>query len=41
MIREDERGVVVLHGGVRLLPAEVDPERGPRRLHARGAAYLR
>ena len=36
-----ERGVVVLHGGVRLLPAEVDPERGPRRLLARGAAYLR
>ena len=35
------RGVVVLHGGVRLLPAELDPERGPRRLTGRGAAHLR
>ena len=36
-----ERGVVVLHGGVRLLPAELDPERGPRRLTAEGPAHLR
>jgi acyl-CoA synthetase (NDP forming) len=36
-----EHGVVVLHAGVRLLPAEVDPERGPRRLVGRGAAHLR
>jgi acetyltransferase len=36
------RGVVVLHGGVRLLPAEADPERGPRQLTGRGgAAHLR
>ena len=36
-----ERGVVVLHAGVRLLPAGVDPERGPRRLSGRGASHLR
>jgi len=36
-----ERGVVVLHAGVRLLPAGLDPERGPRRLVGRGAAHLR
>ncbi len=35
------RGVVVLHAGVRLLPAGVDLERGPRRLTGRGAAHLR
>ena len=35
------RGVVVLHAGVRLLPAGLDPERGPRQLTGRGAAHLR
>jgi len=34
-------GVTVLHAGARLLPAEVDPERGPRRLVGQGAAHLR
>ena len=34
-------GLTVLNAGVRLLPAEVDPERGPRRLTERGAAHLR
>ncbi len=34
-------GVTVLHAGVRLLPPELDPERGPRRLVGRGAAHLR
>jgi len=34
-------GLTVLHAGVRLLPAEADPERGPRRLVGRGAAHLR
>ena len=34
-------GVTVLHAGVRLLPPEADPETGPRRLRAPGAAYLR
>ena len=35
-------GVTVLHAGVRLLPPELDPERGPRRLLAQGsAAHLR
>ena len=34
-------GVTVLNAGVRLLPAGVDPERGPRRLVGRGAAHLR
>ena len=36
-----ERGVTVLHAGARLLPAEQDPERGPRRLVGQGAAHLR
>ena len=36
-----ERGVTVLHAGVRLLPHEQDPERGPRRLVGKGAAHLR
>ncbi len=36
-----DRGTVVLHAGVRLLPAGVDPERGPRRLTAQGPAHLR
>ncbi len=35
------RGLTVLHGGVRLLPPEADPEAGPRRLTGRGAALLR
>jgi len=34
-------GLTVLNAGVRLLPAELDPERGPRRLIGRGAAHLR
>jgi len=34
-------GVTVLHAGVRLLPPELDPESGPRRLVGQGAAHLR
>ena len=34
-------GVTVLHAGVRLLPAGVDPEHGPRRMFGEGAALLR
>ncbi|MCU1692242.1 MAG: CoA-binding domain protein [Frankiales bacterium] len=34
-------GLVLLHAGVRLLPPELDPEAGPRRLTGRGAALLR
>jgi ATP-grasp domain len=34
-------GLTVLHAGVRLLPAEADPEAGPRRLSGRGASLLR
>ncbi|MDP9435113.1 MAG: acetate--CoA ligase family protein, partial [Actinomycetota bacterium] len=36
-----EHGVTLLHCAMRLLPPEADPEAGPRRLGARGAAYLR
>ena len=36
-----ERGVTVLHAGVRLLPPEEDLERGPRRLVGESAALLR
>jgi acyl-CoA synthetase (NDP forming)/GNAT superfamily N-acetyltransferase len=34
-------GATLLHAGVRLLPPEEDPERGPRRLTVRGPAHLR
>lgn len=34
-------GVTLLHAGIRLLPPEVDPERGPRRLVGESAAHLR
>jgi len=36
-----ERGTVVLHAGVRLLPPGLDPERGPRQVSGSGAAHLR